>query len=41
VNGVLRLEHELERPVSGRVGFWTKRDSTTLFKDIRVEPAAP
>lgn len=32
----LRLEHDLGRPVSGRIGFWTKRDSVTLFKDAVV-----
>ena len=37
VNGELRLEHDLGRPVAGRVGFWTKRDSVTLFKDVAVD----
>ena len=37
VNGRLRLEHTLPRPVSGRVGFYTKRDSITAFKDFSVE----
>lgn len=36
VNGKLRLEQTLARPVEGRVGFWTKRDSVTMFKDVRV-----
>jgi hypothetical protein len=39
VNDTLRIEHELTAPVDGRVGFWTKRDSVTAFKDVRVQPA--
>ena len=38
VDGKLRLEHNLERPPTGRVGFWTKRDSVTMFKDVAVRP---
>lgn len=34
VNGTLRLQHTLLTPVSGRVGFYTKRDSITEFKDF-------
>ena len=34
----LRLEHDLKQDVSGRVGFWTKRDSVTMFKDVAIEP---
>ena len=37
VNGRLRLEHTLPSPVAGRVGFYTKRDSVTAFKDFRIE----
>jgi hypothetical protein len=37
-NGALRFEHALPEPVDGRVGFWTKRDSVTQFKDVRVSP---
>ena len=37
-NGMLRFEHGLPGPVDGRVGFWTKRDSITMFKDVRVTP---
>ena len=37
-NGALRFEHTLPEPVDGRVGFWTKRDSVTQFKDVRVTP---
>lgn len=34
VNGKLGLNHQLPAAVPGRVGFWTKRDSTTAFKDF-------
>jgi hypothetical protein len=37
VNGKLRIEHTLPAPVSGRVGFYAKRDSVTAFKDFRVD----
>lgn len=37
-DGALRFEHTVPEPVDGRVGFWTKRDSVTLFKDVRVTP---
>lgn len=36
VNDTLRLEHTLPAPVSGRVGFWTKRDSISAFKGFSV-----
>jgi len=39
VNDTLRFEHELPGRVDGRIGFWTKRDSVTMFKDVRVTPA--
>lgn len=39
VNGKLRVEHTLPQPVSGRVGFWTKRDSITAFKGFTAVPA--
>ena len=39
VNGKLRIEHTLAAPVSGRVGFWTKRDSVTEFKEFTATPA--
>jgi hypothetical protein len=38
INGRLHLEHTLPRPVSGRVGFWTKRDSITAFKNFSLKP---
>jgi hypothetical protein len=37
VNGRLRIEHDLPAPVSGRVGFYAKRDSVTAFKNFRIE----
>jgi hypothetical protein len=30
----LTFEHTLDRPIGGRVGVWTKRDSVTAFKDF-------
>ncbi len=36
VGDKLRLEHALAAPVTGRVGFWTKRDSITAFKGFSV-----
>lgn len=39
LNGELLLEHTLARPVSGRVGFWSKADSLVYFDDYRVTPA--
>jgi hypothetical protein len=38
VNDRLRIEHTLPEPVTGRVGFYTKRDSVTAFKDFSVRP---
>lgn len=38
VNDTLRLEHDLGRVPNGRIGFWTKRDSVTMFKRIVVQP---
>ena len=37
VNDTLVVEHELDVPVEGRVGLWTKRDSLTAFREFRVE----
>jgi len=37
VNGQLRVEHTLDHPVSGRVGFWAKPDSVSAFKALRIE----
>jgi hypothetical protein len=35
--GDLRLTWTLAEPVSGRVGYWTKRDSVTAFRNLRVQ----
>jgi hypothetical protein len=40
VNGSITMEHTLDKPVTGRVGVWTKRDAVTLFRNYRVEPQA-
>jgi hypothetical protein len=37
VNGKLRVEHSLDHPVSGRLGFWAKPDSVSSFKALRVQ----
>jgi hypothetical protein len=37
VNDKLRLQHTLPAPVSGRVGFYTKRDSITEFKGFSAK----
>lgn len=34
----LSVTHELPQPVSGRIGFWTKRDATSAFKRLQVSP---
>jgi hypothetical protein len=36
VNGTLHIEQALPAPVSGRVGFYAKRDSVTAFKGFFV-----
>jgi hypothetical protein len=36
LDGVLLLEHDLGRGVSGGIGLWSKDDSVTLFKDFNV-----
>lgn len=41
LNGKLLLTHELSKPVSGRVGLWSKADSVVYFDDYRVETAGP
>jgi hypothetical protein len=37
VDGTLVVEHTLDKPLSGRVGLWTKRDAITVFRDFRVD----
>ena len=39
IDGQLALEYTLPEPVSGRIGLWSKTDSTSYFKDFIVEPA--
>ena len=34
----LRLEQQLEAPVTGRVGLWVKRDAVTAFRDFTIAP---
>jgi hypothetical protein len=36
VNGKLSVEHELDEPVTGSLGIWTKPDATTAFRNLRV-----
>ena len=40
LNGVLTLSHDLGKPVSGRIGLWSKADSVVYFDDFRVEQIA-
>jgi hypothetical protein len=37
INGQLALEYTLPEPVSGKIGLWSKTDSTSYFKDYLVE----
>jgi hypothetical protein len=37
VNDRLQVEHTLDHPVSGPIGFWAKRDSVSAFKNLRLE----
>jgi hypothetical protein len=32
----LTVQHVLDRPLTGRVGVWVKRDAVTVFRDFRV-----
>ncbi len=36
IDGTLGLEYTLKEPVSGRIGLWSKTDSTSYFKDYVV-----
>jgi len=38
IDGQLALEYTLAEPVSGRVGLWSKTDSSSYFKDYVVTP---
>ena len=40
LNGVITLNQDLENPVSGRIGLWSKADSVVYFDDFRVEQIA-
>jgi hypothetical protein len=35
--GGFSVEHELPRPVSGRLGLWAKRDAVTAFRVPRIQ----
>lgn len=35
----VNVAHQLPAVPRGRIGFWTKRDAITAFRDFRVEPA--
>lgn len=37
--GPLQVEHELEQPVSGRLGLYTKPDATSAFRNLAVSEA--
>jgi hypothetical protein len=39
INGQLALEYTLPEPASGKIGLWSKTDSTSYFKDYVVESA--
>jgi hypothetical protein len=39
IDGQLALEYTLPEPVSGKIGLWSKTDSTSYFKDYIVQPA--
>jgi hypothetical protein len=39
IDGQLALEYTLPEPVSGKIGLWSKTDSTSYFKDFVVQPA--
>ena len=40
LDGKLFLEHTLAKPVSGKVGLWSKTDSVSAFDGFTVTPAA-
>jgi len=39
IDGNLALEYTLPEPVSGKIGLWSKTDSTSYFKDFMVQAA--
>lgn len=38
LNGKHYLTHELDEPISGRIGLWSKADSVVYFDDLKIEP---
>jgi hypothetical protein len=40
LDGKLYLEHNLEQPVSGKVGLWSKADSVVYFDDFKAAPGS-
>jgi hypothetical protein len=38
IDDQLALEYTLTEPVSGKIGLWSKTDSTSYFKDYVVSP---
>lgn len=40
LNGKLLLQYDLPKPVSGKIGVWSKTDSVSYFDDFTVTPAA-
>jgi hypothetical protein len=41
LDGKLYLTHTLAKPVTGRVGVWSKADSVVYVDDFSVRPKAP
>jgi hypothetical protein len=39
IDGMLALEYTLPEPVSGKIGLWSKTDSTSYFKDFDLQTA--
>ena len=39
IDGQLALDYTLPEPISGKIGLWSKTDSTSYFKDYVVESA--
>lgn len=37
VDGKQYLQHDMTRPMPGRIGLWSKADSVVQFSDLRVE----
>ena len=36
VNDSVTVEHTLDKPLTGHVGVWAKRDAVTLFRNFQV-----